>query len=257
MPTLHMLVGLPASGKSTWAKEQSLPIVSSDDIRNELFGGEYNSADNAKVFATARERVCEYLKDGKDVIYDATNISYQSRKPMIKAARSIRGKVSIIAHVFVVPIPILLRRRTKRAPITAMLNALYHFQPPCEWERIDDIYCHYITGIRQVDFDYLSSRNPNRDRNERAAELCLKQTLAPACRFLDVCENYDGDKVHASCGAYECLVHGCSPYTAALVAYHELPNNMTEYDKMRKVMSVDFAYDLDLVYEADVRSRIN
>ena len=33
MPKFFMMVGLPASGKSTYAHEMDMPIVSSDEIR--------------------------------------------------------------------------------------------------------------------------------------------------------------------------------------------------------------------------------
>jgi predicted kinase len=36
-----VLIGPPCSGKSTWAKEQNLPILSCDDIRMEYNNGKY------------------------------------------------------------------------------------------------------------------------------------------------------------------------------------------------------------------------
>lgn len=40
MATLYVMVGLPGSGKSYWAKSFNCPIVSSDTIRKELSGSE-------------------------------------------------------------------------------------------------------------------------------------------------------------------------------------------------------------------------
>lgn len=49
-----MLVGLPASGKSTYAKKLSKKenaiILSSDELRKELFGNINNQNHNAEVF---------------------------------------------------------------------------------------------------------------------------------------------------------------------------------------------------------------
>lgn len=79
MSTLHLLIGIPGCGKSTYAKrladETHGRIVSSDGIRKELTGTEeyLHPELNTKVFAIFRSRVTEWIKD-TDVIADATNI---------------------------------------------------------------------------------------------------------------------------------------------------------------------------------------
>ena len=54
MPTLHITVGAPSSGKSTWAKSQGLPIVSIDDVKKEMkdSGENYN---NEKIFTLNKD----------------------------------------------------------------------------------------------------------------------------------------------------------------------------------------------------------
>lgn len=60
MNKLFMMIGLPASGKSTIAKEISKSedaiIVSSDDIRKE-FGNINDQSQNVKVFEEAEKRL--------------------------------------------------------------------------------------------------------------------------------------------------------------------------------------------------------
>ena len=77
-----MMVGLPASGKSTIAnqlkqeyeaKGESCAIISSDEIRKELFGDENVQADKDKIFNIMRERTIQAAKHGFHIIYDATN----------------------------------------------------------------------------------------------------------------------------------------------------------------------------------------
>lgn len=88
-----MMVGIPASGKSTFAreiqKEYSLrdfrcEVLSSDEIRDELFRDEQSQVDNSAVFEVMRIRTVNYLKNGISVIYDATNISSKRRKALLK-----------------------------------------------------------------------------------------------------------------------------------------------------------------------------
>lgn len=83
MSKLIMLVGLPASGKTTLAnslkESENAEIVSSDVIREELFKDENFQGDNTQVFNTVNKRIKDFLLKGKTVIYDATNINRKRR----------------------------------------------------------------------------------------------------------------------------------------------------------------------------------
>lgn len=256
MPTLYITVGPPASGKSFWAQSQNLPVVSTDAIRAEINGNESDQSNNEKVFSVARERVCNYLTNGQDVIYDATNMGYRNRKAVISAVKKLRGiDVKIVAHVFVVPINVLYDRsieRNEQICVDTIDNALSLFQPPCKWERIDEVIYHRAEAEETL--SELLVKQEDVFFNARASELCVKRSLAEACMYLDVGRRKT-NRGHAGRGAYMYLAAGGTPENAALIAYHELPEDMDAYDKMRKVMPIDFTYDLDLVHEADVRSR--
>ena len=82
-----MMVGLPGSGKSTYAKELAREynaiICSSDSIREELYGDENFQNQNEKVFQILHKRIKQYLKDGVSVIYDATNINSKRRRAFL------------------------------------------------------------------------------------------------------------------------------------------------------------------------------
>lgn len=88
MPTVYMLIGLPGSGKSTYAeklaKEKDAIIVSTDKIREELFGDEAiqenERYDNNTVFSLAYTRTKMAMLEGKNIIFDATNINRKKRK---------------------------------------------------------------------------------------------------------------------------------------------------------------------------------
>lgn len=90
MVKLTVYVGLPASGKSTHAKELSERdgsiLLSSDKIREELYGDESTQVNSNEVFDFLYKRANELLRCGKNVIIDATNINRKKRIHMIKNA---------------------------------------------------------------------------------------------------------------------------------------------------------------------------
>lgn len=88
MAKLIVLCGLPASGKSTLAKQLSekyeAKVLSSDKIREQLYGNEGEQGDSNKVFENLHYQVNSYLAKGVNVIYDATNINRKRRIHLIK-----------------------------------------------------------------------------------------------------------------------------------------------------------------------------
>lgn len=80
MKTLICTVGLPRSGKSTWAKAQEHPIVNPDSIRLALHGQRFQSLAEPFVWATAHCMVRALFLAGHDtVILDATNTTEKRR----------------------------------------------------------------------------------------------------------------------------------------------------------------------------------
>ena len=91
-PILYYLVGLPASGKSTWAKNKennNTILISSDNMRKELYGDVNNQEHNGELFQEINKRVKDLLKQGKNVIYDATNINSKRRISFLKELKKI------------------------------------------------------------------------------------------------------------------------------------------------------------------------
>lgn len=80
MKTLVLPVGLPRSGKSTWAKAQGCPVVNPDAIRMVLHGTAFRSEAEAMVWAIAHTMVESLFEAGHDrVILDACNVSPRRR----------------------------------------------------------------------------------------------------------------------------------------------------------------------------------
>lgn len=102
-PKLFIMCGLSGSGKSSIAKDlaakHNADIVSSDIIREELFGSCQDQSDNGKVFNIFNKRIRESLNNNKNVIADATNITIKSRRAIIENVR----KLDIEKICYIVP----------------------------------------------------------------------------------------------------------------------------------------------------------
>ena len=93
MPTCYMLIGMPGTGKSTWVghfyeKEQH-PVIISSDYFIERFAHLCGMTYNEAFSHVARKKIAEKLirkrlkkavQEGRDVIWDQTNLTIKSRK---------------------------------------------------------------------------------------------------------------------------------------------------------------------------------
>ena len=74
MKTLHMMVGLPRSGKSTVAKGLGFPIVEPDAIRKAVHGSAWRAESEPLVWGLADVMVrALFLAGHNDVVLDAVN----------------------------------------------------------------------------------------------------------------------------------------------------------------------------------------
>ncbi|TVQ07399.1 MAG: AAA family ATPase [Leptolyngbya sp. DLM2.Bin27] len=148
-----MLVGIPGSGKSTWARalvaaQPRYWLVSTDSIRATLYGDEAIQGDWGQIWQQVlthwREGVraiCQGELDG--VIYDATNARRRNRRAVIAAARS-TGFTDITLVYFDLPLSLALERnrgRSRQVPgdVIATMHRQLQGAPPSVSEGCDRV----------------------------------------------------------------------------------------------------------------------
>ena len=77
-----MMSGLPGTGKDTWIRENcpELPMVSLDDIRGDM--GVAPTDSQGEVVVAARERAKEYLRRKQPFVWNATNLTRETRRKL-------------------------------------------------------------------------------------------------------------------------------------------------------------------------------
>jgi predicted kinase len=97
---VHMLKGLPGSGKTTMAlemvKEDHVERVNKDDIRNMLHAGQY-TPELEQMVIDARNAIIKIALDrGYDVVVDDTNLNPIHQEAIEDLARAYGAKFDII-----------------------------------------------------------------------------------------------------------------------------------------------------------------
>ena len=78
---LHVTVGLPRSGKSTWARTTGWPIVNPDSVRLAIHGQRFYGPAEPFVWAVTYAMVeALRLAGHRNIVVDATNVSAKRRK---------------------------------------------------------------------------------------------------------------------------------------------------------------------------------
>lgn len=114
-----VLVGLPGSGKSTWARRhpENYDIASTDDLildfartsgrsYEECFGEFYPRA-----VAMMKDKVEDFIRERKPFIWDQTNLSREERSAIY---RLLQPTHRVVFVAFLVPLDVCLERNRKR-----------------------------------------------------------------------------------------------------------------------------------------------
>ena len=120
MNTIHLMVGIQGSGKSTLSKkisqELNIIIASTDEVRKQNVG-----IKEELVWPLAYEMCANELKNGKDVIFDATSITPKVRARLINNIKEIFSNFEVGCYFFQVDPEICKNRVSIRNNIAGEL----------------------------------------------------------------------------------------------------------------------------------------
>ena len=284
-PKLILLVGIPGSGKTTYANkymEEELNIIhlSSDTIRKELYGDESIQGNPADVFSLMQERAIEAVNKGVDVIYDSTGMTRKDRASIINVCPKF---VKIECHIIWAPIEVCIERdasRDRTVGKEVIDRMLKRFQAPYYDEGIDEIkivrpdkfdatkYVSSIISAMKIPHDNphhtLNIWNHCYEASDYVRNVIWDDDLVYAALIHDIGKPYTKAFVdgkgnpcehahyyqHQSVGAYISYgLHNITSYTAWLISTHMEPFfNSKYYNNLPPFLKKK----IDLLHEADL-----
>ena len=183
MARFYMAVGIAGAGKSTVYKNHYsfAEYVSSDAIREEVYGDVNDQSHNEEVFNLMSKRTREFLKNGADVFYDATNISSKRRMGFLRELSKIPN-VQKICVLVVPPFEVVKQQnanRERKVPEYVLERMYRNFEMPHQSEGWDEILIFNNNG----DLPYLlnlfkSAKDIPHDNPHHSASLGEHMNLA-------------------------------------------------------------------------------
>ncbi|MBI3683236.1 MAG: AAA family ATPase [Acidobacteria bacterium] len=151
-PKLILLVGLPGSGKSTYAAQRGWPVLSSDAIRQLLLDDATDQSANRRIFLLLRHLLKGRLELRRAVTcVDATSLTPFERRPYVKLAGMY--DCDIEAVYFDVPLEVCRQRNGARGrvvPEEVLDRMAARLKPPAAEEGFTKVTVVSITATPQT-----------------------------------------------------------------------------------------------------------
>lgn len=206
LPSLIILCGVPAVGKSTYAKaftkaHPEAVHLTSDGIRRELYGSEAIFGDRKQVFSLMTERARQNLSEGRTVLYDATALTRSDRRGILGKCP---GYVRAECRLLWAPREVCIRRdaardRTVGPNVIDLLTGM--FEAP-----------FYDEGLLDIRFSFPDDFDPiiyEQGKHLPPADMTIED---PDVRFASRC-------LSAGVGPWEAIgLPGATPMTVWLVS---------------------------------------
>lgn len=150
-----MLVGLPGSGKTYVAENYFAEAthLSSDAIREEMYGDANEQKNPSAVFNKMNNRLFRALKNGENVVYDATNINSRKRTALVNDIHSRCPDTQCFCVIVLCSIKECKRRqdnRDRKVPGYVIDRMARNFQVPYFHEGWDAIYLHEAGELQKI-----------------------------------------------------------------------------------------------------------
>ena len=286
MSKFTMMIGIPASGKSYYAKElkdENTTLIATDKMREILCGDVDIQEYNDLIFSTALKWIKQHLQNGRDVIFDATNINRKARKNILRSIDAIKKAVFMAT-----PYEIAIennRNRERKVPIDVIHNMYLKFEPPMPQEGFDEIEIKYwknskncysikdfidkVCGINQDNPHHSLSIGEHCVQTLKKVNINADLELRYAALLHDegkiFTKAFDGEVAHYynhhNVSAYNSFFYKMPSsvrhlYVANLISWHMRPfmvwqNNIKMEDKDKIFLGKDFYNDLIKLHNAD------
>lgn len=141
MVRLVVMCGISGSGKTYWAHHffNGYTVISSDDIREELYGDASIQLNPRKVFGILHERVEANLAAGINTVLDATNLTKKWRKDIIARYKDKAFLICAVTPVDASRAIYNQMLRDRKVPESIILKQVKQFTMPTEDEGWDEI----------------------------------------------------------------------------------------------------------------------
>ncbi len=298
MPEIKILIAPPGAGKTTWAMRyirahpEDTVHISSDAIRQEIFGDSSCQDNLSEVFEIMQARAVNALKNGQNVIYDATNMTRKSRRFIIHKVPENTLVTAQIVWRNVDSCIVADKERDRTVGGNGIDRMVRNFQAPFYEEgfhRIDwflnvsESFCPAAYKSYLYELCDVPQDNPNHSMTilnhcfavrDYLVDIGTDKELQIAGELHDIGKPYTKD-FHNAKGELTTIAHyyGHPGYSAWLsipclmyskwekyntrkicwlIANHMEPYNTTNY---YKTLPLELKTDLDLLHEADEYAR--